>query len=215
MASAPAPAVSSPSELVPPPQRERMLRSVVRLVAEKGYEETTVDELIRRAGVSRATFYEHFDGKQACLLTAYDEIIDELVKRVSEAFDNGEQSWPARVRSGLEVLLSEFACAPDAARVAAVEVQVAGPAAQEQYQAAVQRFMPFLEEGRRLAPAPDDLPRDIELMAVGGAEAIIFDEIVAGRTTSLRTMLPEILFAVLVPYLGPEAAGDEMRRAAA
>jgi AcrR family transcriptional regulator len=188
---------------------------VVGLVAENGYEETTIEDLIKRAGVSRTTFYEQFESKESCLLAAYEEIIDDLLERVSKAFDNGEKSWPDRVRRGLEVLLAQFASAPEVARVAAVEVPVAGPAAQQQYQRAVQRFLPFLAQGRQHSPAADDLPRDIELMAVGGAEAIIFDEIVAGRTGGLRSMLPEILFAVLVPYLGPEAAREEMQRATA
>ena len=52
-------------------------------------------------------------------------------------------------------------------------------------------------------------------MAVGGAEAIIFDEVIAGRTQRLPALLPEILFALLVPYLGPEPAIEEMRRATA
>jgi hypothetical protein len=43
---------------------------------------------------------------------------------------------------------------------------------------------------------------------------MIFDEVRAGRGPELRQLLPDLLFAVLMPYLGPEAAEDEMRRVA-
>jgi hypothetical protein len=50
-------------------------------------------------------------------------------------------------------------------------------------------------------------------MAVGGAQTIIFDEVVAGRAQELTAKLPDILFTVLAPYIGPEAAAAEVRRA--
>jgi hypothetical protein len=53
----------------------------------------------------------------------------------------------------------------------------------------------------------------VELLAVGAAEAIIFGEVDAGRAGRLPQMLPEILFSVLVPFMGPDRAADEMRTA--
>ena len=41
---------------------------------------------------------------------------------------------------------------------------------------------------------------------------MIFDEVRAGRGPELKRILPDLVFAVLMPYLGPEAAEDEMRR---
>ena len=49
-------------------QRERLLEAMVRVAAAKGYEATTVTDVIEVAGVSRATFYEMFDDKAACFL---------------------------------------------------------------------------------------------------------------------------------------------------
>ena len=43
---------------------------------------------------------------------------------------------------------------------------------------------------------------------------MIFDEIRAGRGAELERILPDLVFAVLMPYLGPEAAKAEMRRVA-
>jgi hypothetical protein len=52
-------------------------------------------------------------------------------------------------------------------------------------------------------------------MAMGGAEAIIFDEVVSGRASKLPEILPDIVFAVLVPFIGPEDAAVSMHAAAA
>jgi hypothetical protein len=52
-------------------------------------------------------------------------------------------------------------------------------------------------------------------MAAGAVSGLIFDELLAGRAERLPDLLPDLLFAMLVPYIGPSAATAEMRRAAA
>jgi AcrR family transcriptional regulator len=50
--------------------RSALLAAIVQVCSEQGYEATTVTQIIGRAGVSRATFYEHFRDKEACLVAA-------------------------------------------------------------------------------------------------------------------------------------------------
>ena len=50
-------------------------------------------------------------------------------------------------------------------------------------------------------------------MATGAVSGLIFDELVAGRTAQLPALLPDLLFAMLVPFIGLTAATEEMRRA--
>src|SRR3954454_19574670 len=66
-------------------QRARLLDAVARVVAQKGYAASTVADIVRAAGVSRSTFYEQFDGKEACFLEAYRHGVDVLVDRVRAA----------------------------------------------------------------------------------------------------------------------------------
>ena len=96
-----------------------------------------------------------------------------------------------------------------------VEVTAVGESARERYRAALTRFSRLLEEGREYAAEGDSLPPDTARFAIGGATSMIFDEIRAGRGPELERILPDLVFAVLMPYLGPEAAEDEMRRVAA
>lgn len=193
-------------------QRDRLLWAMVRVIADKGYDGFTLGDVVARAGVSRTTFYDEFANKDECLFAAYDRVIDVLVAYVEEAYQS-EGEWPKRVREGLDALLRALAAEPEVAKMAAVEFPAAGPAAHQRYRDALERFLPFFREGRMFSPRSEELPPGVELMAVGGAEVIIFDEVVAGRISKLPQMLPEILFAALVPFIGPDAAAAEMQRA--
>lgn len=186
---------------------------MIRVAAAKGFEATTVADVIEVAGVSEETFYEMFENKQACFLEAYDAVIDVLVAHVTTAFEAAaDEPWPDRITAGLRALVQLLAAEADIARMAMVEVTAAGDDARERYRAALARFTPFLEEGRAYSGRGEELPPDTARFAIGGATSMIFDEIRAGRGPELERILPDLVFAVLMPYLGPEAAEDEMRR---
>jgi AcrR family transcriptional regulator len=188
---------------------------MVRVAAAKGYEATTVADVLDAAAVSRETFDEMFSDRETCFLEAYDAVIDVLVAHVSTAFESTVgQPWPDRIAAALRALVDLLATEHDIARMAMVEVTAVGEDARIRYRAALGRFTYFLEEGRTVSPQAEELPADTARFAIGGATSMIFDEVRAGRGPELRRLLPDLLFAVLMPYIGPEAAEDEMRRVA-
>jgi len=188
---------------------------MIRVAAAKGYETTTVADVTEVAMVPRAAFDSMFGGKEECFLEAYDAVIDVLVAHVTAAFESTVgQPWPDRVGAALRALVDLLATEHDIARMAMVEVTAVGEDARIRYRTALSRFTYFLEEGRRASPQGDHLPADTAGFAIGGATSMIFDEVRAGRGPELRRILPDLVFAVLMPYLGPEAAEDEMRRIA-
>ena len=183
------------------------------MAAAKGYEATTVADVVEFADVSEDAFYEMFDDKAACFLEAYDAVFDVLVAHVTAAFEAAAgEPWPEQIAAGLGALVELLSIEADIARMAMVEVTAAGDDARERYRAALARFTPFLEQGRTYSGQGDALPADTARFAVGGATSMIFDEVRAGRGPELKRILPDLVFAVLMPYLGPEAAEDEMRR---
>jgi len=194
-------------------ERERLLEAMVKVAAAKGYEATTVSDVVEFAGVSEDAFYEMFDDKAACFLEAYDAVFDVLVAHVTAAFEAAsDEPWPEQIAAGLGALVELLSLEADIARMAMVEVTAAGDDARERYRAALARFTPFLEKGRTYSGQGEELPADTARFAVGGATSMIFDEVRAGRGPELKRILPDLVFAVLMPYLGPEAAEDEMRR---
>jgi AcrR family transcriptional regulator len=194
-------------------QRERLLEAMLRVAAAKGYEATTVADVIEVAGVSQESFDAMFEDKAECFLEAYDAVFDVLVAHVSSAFESAAgEPWPERIAAGLGALVELLAAEAGIARLSMVEVTALGDDARGRYRAALARFTPIHEEGREYSGPGGELPADTARFAIGGATAMIFDEIRAGRGPELKRILPDLVFAVLMPYLGPEAAEDEMRR---
>ncbi len=76
----------------------------------------------------------------------------------------------------------------------------------------MQRLTPLFEEGRDFAPGGRNLPANTSRMAIGGVTGLISDELVAGRAEELPGLLSDVLFATLVPYIGPDAAAREVER---
>jgi AcrR family transcriptional regulator len=194
-------------------RRQLILEAMVRVVGRKGYKPTSVADVIEEAGVSRTTFYKHFEDKHECFLAAYDMLVERVLGEVIANCD-AEQTWLERVRVGLTTIVEMFALDPELARTAIVEVAAAGADARQRHWNAVTRFTEFLEDGEELADGRE-LPENIALMAAGAVSGLIFDELLTGRAERLPELLPDLLFAMLVPYIGPGAATAEMRRAAA
>jgi AcrR family transcriptional regulator len=200
-----------PRELVEQSQRERLLSAVVRVTAAKGYQETTVADVLEAAGVGRESFYELFDDKQDCFLAAYSVLIDDLEAKVTKAYRQ-PGPWPERARRGLAALLEWFAADPNVAQVTMVEMAAVGPTSQKIFRTNFQRFINVLDEGREHTEAPAGLP-NISSIAVGAVFARIYEEIVLGRAAELPSLLPRFTFQLLLPFLGEEAAREEERRA--
>jgi AcrR family transcriptional regulator len=194
-------------------QRERLLEAMLRVAAAKGYEATTITDVIEVAGVSQETFDELFEGKAGCFLEAYDAVFDVVVAHMTSAFEAaGGEPWPERIVVALSALVGLLSIEADIARLAMVEVTAVGDDVRSRYRAALSRFTPFLEEGREYSGRGEELPADTARFAIGGATSMIFDEVRAGRGPELKRILPDLVFTVLMPYIGPEAAEDEMRR---
>lgn len=199
-----------PREVVIRSQRERILEAMIRSVAARGYDQTTVADVIRLAGVSRKTFYEHYADKEECFLAAYDAVVDVLVHTVGTAYRQHQGTWPERVYAGITALAELMVEEADIARTAIVEAPAAGPTVRQRYRDALMRFTPFLDEGRAFSEFTGVLPANASRIAVGGVAALLFDEIHAGRTENLVGVVPDLVFAALLPLVGPEVAMREM-----
>lgn len=194
-------------------RRQAILEAMVRVVGRKGYKATSVADAIEEANVSRTTFYKHFEDKHECFLAAYDMVVERVLGEVIDNCDPGAP-WLERMRAGLATVVEMFALDPELARTAIVEVAAAGAEARQRHWDAITRVTEFLADGEEFAEGRE-LPANIGLMAAGAVSGLIFDELLTGRAERLPELLPDLLFALLVPYIGPGAATEEMRRAAA
>jgi AcrR family transcriptional regulator len=149
-------------------QRTRLLEAIGRAVAERGYAGATIDDVVRRAGVSKATFYEHFADKQDCFLAAYQAASEELLARVREAHASASDDWLERTRAGIHAYLRWLAADPALARVYLVEVAAAGPVALERREALRDRYAELVRERRG-----SDLPFEIFHAVVAAVDDLV------------------------------------------
>lgn len=201
-----------PREIVERSQRERLLAAVVRVTTAKGYEATTVADVLAEAGVGRESFYELFDDKLECMLAAHAILIDDLDRAVRTAYAR-PGPWPDRFRWALEAALEWFAADPEASRFALVELVSAGTVSRERFRLVFARFVGLLEDGIG-ADGPRPALAQASDLAVSAALAQIYEEVLQERTAQLPRLLPTLTFELLVPYIGEEAAREQERAAA-
>jgi AcrR family transcriptional regulator len=196
-----------------PADRERLLDALLVELGEKGYREMALANPLRLCGVSKTAFEAELVDKDTALFAAYGQLTERLRSRVTGACAGADGAWGQRVHAGLQALLDELAANPQTALVLIRTFPAISRDARARYQEFVEEFAPMLREGRELSERGEELPAEVEMFAVGAAETIVFGEIDAGRASALPALGPSILFSVLVPFLGPEAASAEMETA--
>jgi AcrR family transcriptional regulator len=195
-------------------QRTTLLEAMLAELAQNGYKGISLERALAASGTPAAAFEAEFSGTDDCLLAAYDHLVGRIVEIATENCA-GSEEWPGRVRGGLAAVLNAVAAEPEMATVIVRSFPGVRPSFYQRYVDLLERFLPFMREGREFSGLPEELPAEVELLAVGAAESIIFAELDAGRAERLPGLLPEILFSILVPFIGPDRAADEMRSAAA
>jgi AcrR family transcriptional regulator len=196
---------AAPRIVVRETQRARMLEAMVGAVAEKGFARVAVADVIRRAGVSRKTFYEQFSNKEDCFLAAYDAGVDALLAAIDDALAALAPDWLAGARRAIEVYLEMMAADPAFARACLIEVLGAGPAALQRRSAVQERFAAQLEAVHRRAradiPEIPSVPPHTFRAAVGAVNELVTAHVLERGAQTLPELTDAILdvhFALLV-----------------
>ncbi|HEY5052955.1 MAG TPA: TetR/AcrR family transcriptional regulator, partial [Solirubrobacterales bacterium] len=95
-------------------QRERLFAAMVATVAEKGYEATTVADLVELSGVSRSAFYRHFEDKEKCFLAAIEALVKPALKIIEDGLEASEDK--GATKKAFEKLLGSIVAQPAASK---------------------------------------------------------------------------------------------------
>ena len=200
-----------PSDLVRAVQRERLIAAMLKAASELGYRETNVQDVIDRAGVSRPTFYEHFANKEDCFLAAFDTSAERLRDRVEAADLKGGDVWRDRMRFGLEELLRFASGEPDTARALIVEARAGSADAVMRRVELLDHFAGCLDsEVREYLPQAPAFSMTTATGIVGGVESLLYARLCKGEHKRLEELLPSLMYFVVLPYEGHEAASEEL-----
>jgi AcrR family transcriptional regulator len=179
-------------------QRARMLDAVVRAVFDRGYARVTVADVVGLAGVSRRTFYEHFEDKLDCFLAAYRTGVEVLISEIlAAAAESTDEDWRTTLRVGLEAYTRELAAHPEFARTLLIDVLGAGPEAvalrQQLYVLFVERFHNLSAAAAAQDASIRTVP-DVFLRAlVGGIDELVQQHILAEGAETLEGLTPTLV----------------------
>ena len=201
-----------PREFVAKNQRDRLTAGTIAAVCEHGYHDTTISQIAAAAGVSRRTFYVHFDSKEECFLATFDEIAAHLRRAAEEAASEAggaDAEWGRRVAAKLAAALAVFAANPQLARFTLAVPPRAGVAAvMARYREALELALAELTAGMPEASDPPAPSLAVQQSLIGGIAALIVGRIEAGEGERVEELLPDLVELFLAPFLGrAEAVG--------
>jgi len=177
-------------------QEGRLICAVADSVAAKGYAPTSVADVIALAGISRKTFYEYFDDKEACFLASYDTgaraIYDAMVN-AADGLEGWEETLDAVFSTWLEFLQADLAFT----RAYMIEFWAAGDAARERWKQRRDRTARLLEvlheQARDEDPAIVPVSDTVIAAVVGGINRVVISHVLAGHGAPLTSLKPELV----------------------
>jgi AcrR family transcriptional regulator len=178
--------------------------------AEHGYAKTSIADVIARAGVSRKTFYEQFDGKDDCFAAAVGQELDRLLEVTMSAFEAEGPPWSRRLRGALTALCGALAGNPEVARLCFVEALAAGPVTMERRREALRGLLPLFEAAPGDALEGFAFGDSLRMGRIGDLAEMLHQEIAAGAGSTLPRLVPQLTYLMALPFLGPERAAREL-----
>lgn len=166
----------TPSE-VARSQRERLIAAMTDMVAERGYTATSVADVIESAGVSRKTFYVHFQDRRDCLIAAYESVAQHTLDGVGAAAQG--QSERDRLPATISALCEQAAQNPGGFHLQVAEIAAAGQAGLTSHEQWILSLAALLRDGLR-SSAGEPSPQLLGLIS-GGLSRVICDRAQEGR----------------------------------
>jgi AcrR family transcriptional regulator len=189
-------------------KNQRILQGMLEAVGKKGYERATVQDAVAAAGLYRQTFYDCFADKEDCYLQAVDAGYAWMELAMREAA-LGEVTWRGQLRGALTGLLRFLDEEPEVGRALLVEVHSAGPEAVGKRTEAMERASTLMDRAREESAA--SAPAISAEAVVAGIHAVLHSRLAASQKGGYARLLPELMYLAVLPYFGPDAAGEEMQ----
>jgi len=193
-------------------QRERLYEAMIKAVDERGFVATTISDLVAGAGVSRRSFYEHFENKEECLLATYDALVGRLTARIVEAHDP-EDEWTNQIEAFVRALFEASSERPDAARLVTVEMGAAGPVGIERWARDAELLSTFVTSIFEGAPGEGSVPVPVARAIVGALRTILYSRVRRERSSrslkaELQKLTPDVVTWIVGFYPTPPQIPD-------
>ena len=200
-----------PLEVRQETQRQRLLDAAAAVFARSGYAEASAESVSREAGMSKATFYEHFANKEECILALFDAAAEALIAAMGESARGANEEPEARLRAGTLAFLDAVAEHPAHAQTLLVEIIGAGPRASERRDAILAAFAQVVDAENARAAKRHGWPRfatsDDAFAIVGAIVELVSRQIRLGEPADVRALEPVI--ERMIVGVASQSAGRE------
>lgn len=176
-----------------PEHRTRLLQAMGSSAADRGFAATTIADIVREAGVSKRTFYEHFVSKEACFLALYRAVSASALRTLSESV-RPEKPWHHQIETALNAYFGHLSAGPRLLRTLFVEIHHLGDEGAVVRREVVQHLADFLLQtvnspsgGVAASPA---LSPTMAMAAVGGINELVLMAIERGEAEQLTCLTP-------------------------
>jgi len=177
-------------------QRQRLFEAAARVFSKLGYADASAEAISREAGMSKATFYEHFANKEECILALVDAAGAASRMAVAAAASEAEDDFQAKVHARVSRFLQGLALFPEMARVVMVDVIGVGPVGAAKRDEMLQAFADFLVEENARAHESYGAPRfaspDDAYAIVGAIMELASRQLRTGVPKDIRELEPVI-----------------------
>jgi AcrR family transcriptional regulator len=188
-----------------------MVAAMTEVACEHGVANVTVADVIGRASVSRRTFYELFENREACFVAAFEDALWRVAQHVLPAYrTNGR--WLGRMRASLVALLEFLDLEPVMGRLLIVGSLGGGAVVRERRRKLLAQINAVVDEGREESRAAKGLPPLTAEGVVGGALSILHTRLSEESQGTLLELTGPLTSMLVLPYLGAAAARKELQR---
>jgi AcrR family transcriptional regulator len=191
-------------------QYARLLSAIVDAAWELGYVHVTVADVIRRARVSRKTFYSLFEDRDACMVAAFDRALAEVRALAHDAYSR-ESAWRDGIRSALASMLALMDEKPEFAVLLLVEVFAAGETVMQRRAEVLAELAQAIDRVRTIEDSRQP-PAVTAEGVVGGILAVLHKRVREQSDEPLASLLGPLMSMIVLPYLGAQAANRELAR---
>jgi len=182
------------------------MRAMLESVASRGYEGTTVPQVVADAKVSRNAFYELFADKTECFLAVCDQLAEEVLGDIANPT---EDTWREALRAGTQRYLQWWQDRPAFSRTYFVELPAAGVRAVEQRDRQYARFVEMFDGlaawAREQEPGLPPLGPLATKAVVLAVTELVAEEVRAGRTERLTALAGDVVELIVLMLAGRAA----------
>lgn len=169
--------------------KSRLLQAMSQLVAYRGYADISVADVVREAGVSKRTFYEHFINKEHCCLSLFQAAANSTLHTLKKAV-NPDLPWRDQLDFALTSYLGHLADGHELLRALFVDIHYMGVEGLMLRRSIIDALATFMQDTVVTPVAPGHLDRNRAVAAVGAIHELVMQHIEMGRGAELRELAP-------------------------